>query len=104
MVMGVTLFTELVVTVNVAVVAPGATVTLASTCATEVLLLDSDTLAPPVGAGPVKATVPVEELPAVTLIGFNASDDNDTVEPEPLPTRATITASQPSLASVQLVL
>ena len=58
--------TALVVTVKVAVVAPAATVTLAGTCAAAVLPLDSVTTAPLVRAGPLKVTVPVDELPPVT--------------------------------------
>src|SRR3989442_12673421 len=49
--------TALVVTVNVALVAPAGTVTLAGTVAAE-LLLDSVTCAPPAGAGPARAPVP----------------------------------------------
>ena len=66
--------TELVLTVKVALVAPPATVTLAGTVATLVLLLESDTTVPPVGAGPLSVTVPVEELPPVTLVGLRPSD------------------------------
>jgi hypothetical protein len=75
----VTLATALVVTVNVAVVDPAATVTLVGTCAAAVLLLVSDTLAPPVGAAPLSVTVPVDELPPVTLVGFRVTEDKDTV-------------------------
>ena len=74
------LVTELVVTEKVADVAPAATVTLAGTCAAAVLLLVRVTLAPPVGAAPLNVTVPVEELPPVTVAGFTATDDKDTVE------------------------
>ena len=62
--------TGLVVTENVALLAPPATVTLAGTVAAEVLSLDKDTTAPPPGAGPLSVTVPVEELPPTTLVGF----------------------------------
>src|SRR5258706_3832620 len=66
--------TALVLTVNVALVAPAATVTLAGTRATVVLLLESATCAPPAGAGPLNVTAPVDEFPPVTLVGFNASE------------------------------
>src|SRR5256885_10441473 len=60
MVTGVDVVTALVVTVNVALLAPAATVTLAGTVAVDVLLLRV-TAAPPVGAGPLSVTVPVED-------------------------------------------
>jgi len=63
-------FTARVVTVNVAVVAPATTVTLAGTVAAAVLLLDSVTTAPPAGAAPLSVTVPVEVPPPVTDVGF----------------------------------
>src|SRR5256885_16411454 len=66
MVTGVDVVTALVVTVNVALLAPAATVTLAGTVAVDVLLLRV-TAAPPVGAGPLSVTVPVEGDPPVTL-------------------------------------
>ena len=66
--------TALVVTVNVALFAPAATVTLAGTRATVVLLLESTTCAPPVGAGPLRVTVPVEEFPPTKLAGFSVRD------------------------------
>ena len=62
--------TGLVDTVNVAVVAPAATVTLPGTWAAAVLLLESITRAPPAGAGPFSVTVPVEETPPSTDVGF----------------------------------
>src|SRR6478672_9510380 len=80
MVTVVTLATELVLTENVAVVAPAATVTLAGTCAAVVLLLVSPTVAPPVGAAPLSVTVPVDELPPVTLVGFTETEDKLTDE------------------------
>ena len=70
--------TALVLTANVAVVAPAATVTLAGTPAAVVLLLESVTCAPPAGAGPLNVTVPVEELPPVTLVGVTESEERAT--------------------------
>ena len=69
------LATPLVVMVNVAVRAPAAMVTLASTCAAAVLLLDSVTNAPAGGAAPFKVTVPVELLPPTTEVGLLVTDD-----------------------------
>ena len=59
---------------NVALVAPDGMVTLAGKVATAVLLLDRETSAPPVGAGPLKATVPMEADPPFTLPGFSTID------------------------------
>jgi hypothetical protein len=66
--------------VNVAVVAPAATVTLAGICAADVLLLVSVTVAPPLGATPLNVTVPVDELPPVTLVGLTVTEDKDTLD------------------------
>jgi hypothetical protein len=66
--------TALVLTANVALVAPAATVTLEGTLAAVVLLLESATCAPPDGAGPLNVTVTVDEFPPVTLAGFSESD------------------------------
>ena len=63
-----------VVTMNVAELLPGGTVTLAGTLATEGLLLDSATAFPPAGAGPLRVIVPVEELPAFTVAGESVND------------------------------
>src|SRR2546427_4201225 len=68
--------TGLVLTVKVALVALPGTVTLAGTLATPGLLLDRLTTAPPLGAGPLSVTVPVEELPPVTLVGLRLSDES----------------------------
>ena len=70
--------TALVVTVNVTLVAPTGTVTLAGTVAAAVLSLDSVTCAPPAGAGPFSVTVPVELLPPVTVVGFTPSEERRT--------------------------
>src|SRR3981081_384249 len=69
--------TALVLTVNVALVAPAATVTLEGTLAAVVLLLESVTCAPPDGAGPLNVTVPVEEFPPVILVGFSESEERE---------------------------
>jgi hypothetical protein len=71
MVTGVTVVTAVVVTENVAVACPAATVTLAGTAATGVLLLPSVTTNPPFGATPVSVTVPVDPVPPVTVVGLN---------------------------------
>jgi len=69
--------TALVLTVNVALVAPAATVALEGTLATVVLLLESVTIAPPDGAGPLSVTVPVEDCtPPTTLVGFSVRDES----------------------------
>ena len=63
----------MVVTVKVAVVAFAATVTLAGTCAAATLLLDRVITAPPVGAALVSVTVPVDEVPPMTDVGFSVT-------------------------------
>jgi len=62
-----------VVTVKVAEFCPAETVTLAGTVAAEVFEDDRLTLIPPVGAGPLMFTVPVELAPPTTVVGFNDS-------------------------------
>lgn len=64
-----------VVTVNVRLVAPAATVTLAGTVAAAVLLLESETALPPAGAAADNVTVPVDDAPPFTLPGLSDSDD-----------------------------
>ncbi len=75
MVTGVDVVTALVVTVNVALLAPAATVTLPGTVAVDVLLLRV-TAAPPAGAGPLSVSVPVEEEPPLTVVGLSATDES----------------------------
>jgi hypothetical protein len=65
-----------VLTANVALVAPAGTVMLEGTLAAP-LLAASATCTPPVGAGPVNVTVPMEEFPPATLVGFRESEDGE---------------------------
>ena len=62
-----------VVIVKVAVLLPAGTVTLEGSCAA-VLLSDSETTIPPLGALPVSVTVPMEELPPVTEVGLTLTE------------------------------
>ncbi len=72
MVDDVLLDTFLLVTVKVAVVLPGATVTLLGTVAADVLLLDSEIDRPLDGAALLIVTVPVELAePPFTLVGLS---------------------------------
>ena len=70
---GVLAATGCVLTVNVAVVAPAATVTEAGTPAAG-LLVESVTTAPPAGAAPFRVTVPVAEPPPATLDDASDTD------------------------------
>jgi hypothetical protein len=63
----------LVVTVKVTLVRPAAMMAELGTCARKILLLLSRTIAPPDGAGPFRVTVPVDDDPPVTEVGFNVS-------------------------------
>ena len=66
--------TEPVVTVKLAELAPGAIVTVAGTLAAA-LSLDSALTAPPAGAGLLRVTVPVPDVPPVTVAGFIVTAD-----------------------------
>jgi hypothetical protein len=66
--------TDLVVTVNVALVFPEDTVTLAGTVTADVELLESVTTAPAVGAGPESVTVPVEGEGPMTVVGLKVRE------------------------------
>jgi hypothetical protein len=68
------LLTTAVVTVKVAALAPGSTVTLDGTAALIGLLLDKPTTMPPAGADALRVTVPVVVEPPVTVDGFSVSD------------------------------
>ena len=76
--------TAVVFTVNIALVAPAAIVTLAGTVATPILL-ERDTTAPPLGAAELRVTVPVEGAPPpLTLLGMTVTEDS-VVVPGPVP-------------------
>ena len=64
----------MVVTVNVPVVAPAATVAVAGTVA-DAVSDETLTVKPPVGAGPLIVTVPVDGDPPETVVGLSASAD-----------------------------
>jgi hypothetical protein len=66
--------TRLVVTVNVALLALDGIVTDDGTCAADVLLLVKVTTEPAEGAGPLRVTVPVDELPPTIVLGFRVSE------------------------------
>jgi hypothetical protein len=67
--------TTFVFTVNVAVVAPCGTVTVEEESdVVAVSLVVSDICAPPVGAGPFRLTVAVEEVPPTAVEGFKATE------------------------------
>lgn len=76
-------FTALVVMLKVALVLPLRTRTVEGVCAAVVLLLDSVTVAPPVGAGPLSVTVPVDPDPPTTLSGFKDSEVKTTAGDPP---------------------
>ena len=63
------------VTANEAVVCPAGTVTVDGTVA-EPMLLDNWMTVPPLGAGPVRVTVPEEDVPPTTVVGLSETDDS----------------------------
>jgi hypothetical protein len=69
--------TAVLVTVNVALELPALTVTEAGTTVLE-LLSDNVTTTPPAGALPFRVTVPVEEVPPVTLVGLSVTPESAT--------------------------
>jgi hypothetical protein len=69
MVANVVVLTEVVVIVKDALLALAGTVTVAGVCAAA-LLSERLTTKPLLGAGPVKVTVPLEEVPPTTPVGF----------------------------------
>ena len=68
----------MVVTVNVAVLDPAATVTLDGTKAT-VPVVHSSSDVPPAGAATVSVTVPVDDVPVVTVAGLTETDERATL-------------------------
>ena len=68
------------VIVKVATILPLDTVTLTGTVATD-LLLDKETTTPPVGAGALSVTVPIDGLPPTTVVGLSVSEFNWTDVP-----------------------
>ncbi len=70
MLTGVLVETADVVAVKPALVAPAGTMRLAGTDTVAGLLLASETRAPPEGAAAVRVTVPADDVPPVTEVGF----------------------------------
>jgi hypothetical protein len=92
--------TALVATEEVAAeVPPAGTVTVAGTVTTAVLLLVSDTTAPPVGAGAVSVTVAEAVAPPTTVAGLTVTELRAgavTVHPD---SRTLTAATEPSFTS-----
>ena len=73
-VMGVRLVIRRVVTVNVAVTCPAGIARLAGSEAASELLLDSQTVTPPDGAGAAKVTVPATVPPPMICAGVTVTE------------------------------
>jgi hypothetical protein len=71
---------ELVLMVNVAEVCPCGTVRSETEGMAIVLLLPMVTACPPEPAAALKVTVPVDELPPATVVGFNVREDTGTFD------------------------
>jgi hypothetical protein len=71
----VVLVTGVVATVNVALLVPAGTVTLAGTD-TAVELSPSDTATPPPGAAALNVTVPVAEVPPTAVVGLTLNAES----------------------------
>src|SRR5436190_13364322 len=80
----VTAVTVLVLTANVALFAPAATVTDGSTVAAFRLLLVSVTTAPPAGAALVSVTVPVLSAPPISTEGFIVTEPSSVFTTSPI--------------------
>jgi hypothetical protein len=90
------------VALNVAVVAPEATVTDAGTVS-EALLLASVTVEPPVGAVCVSVTVQVPTAPGFRLPGLHVRDDIAATATTPLVPAETVSPSPPASTPTGLV-
>jgi hypothetical protein len=91
------LYTRLVVTLNVAVLLPLGTVTVAGTPTADELSL-SEITAPPLGAGPLNFTVPWEEVPPLTVLGVSESELNTSADETEIVAVATLLLFVPSFA------
>jgi hypothetical protein len=76
MVAAVEALTVVVAIVKLALVEPAGTVTLAGTLVA-LEFSDSETAAPPLGAAALSVTVPLEEVPPLTLAGLTEIADSD---------------------------
>ena len=99
--------TAMVATVKVAELVPAATVTVDGTVALELFELRVMT-APPVGAGPFKVTVAVEEVPPFTEVGASVSELRDAaamlrVALAEVPARLAVSVAVVAVATAEVV-